>query len=416
MHVESTLTGCKKFAGIKSILLCPAPDMTFRPQQLERAMLLVLLPLFAAASIVLALANMLLGTDTWFERYQLIPAGGAFAALWVWCGFTRSNNVRRIRVVALLLGPGIVMERFLVGLWYTANYGHDVQFLSSLSVWMILASCLFVFLNPGRGAFIAGFSYYSVAVAALLLFLTLKDYPVSDEFIHEFLITYIVGAPIFLVLVAGLARLRLAYGSALHKADKFESMAMQDALTGLFNRRVFSTSMRRARARQARRRTPVSMAILDIDHFKTVNDAFGHNKGDEVLVKIANILTATMRRTDDVFRWGGEEFAILMEETDAENAGLVCERLRQLIEKEPMLPGRKVTASFGVAELIAGEDDSSFFSRADAALYDAKDLGRNQVVIRRKRRPSNPLVKPISDLVDSTNFGNPPADKPNGQA
>lgn len=416
MHVESTLTGCKKFSGVKSILLRPTPEMTFRPQQLERAMLLVLLPLFAVASIVLASADIMMGTDTWFERYQLIPSAGVFSALWVWCGFTRSKNVRRIRVVTLLLGPGIVMERFLIGLWYTAQYGHDVDYLTSVSVWLILSSCLFVFLNPGRGAFIAGFSYYAAAVAALVVFLALAPTTVSGEFIQEFMITYIVGAPIFLTLLAGFARLRSAYGSALQKADKFESMAMQDALTGLFNRRVFSTSMRRARARQARRRSPVSVAILDIDHFKTVNDAFGHNKGDEVLVKIANILTATMRRTDDVFRWGGEEFAILMEETDAGNAGLVCERLRQLIEKEPMLPGRKVTASFGVAELNTGEDDSSFFSRADAALYDAKDLGRNRVVIRKKRGPSSPLVKPISDLVDSTNFGNPPADKPNGQA
>jgi diguanylate cyclase (GGDEF)-like protein len=407
MHVESTLTGCKKFSGIKTILLRPAPEVTFKPQQLERAMLLVLLPLFAVASIVLASADIMMGTDTWFERYQLIPAAGAFSALWVWCGFTRSKNVRRIRVVTLLLGPGIVMERFLIGLWYTAQYGHDVDYLTSVSVWLILSSCLFVFLSPGRGAFIAGFSYYAAAVAALVVFLVLAPTTVSGEFIQEFMITYIVGAPIFLTLLAGFARLRSAYGSALHRADKFEHMAMQDALTGLFNRRVFSTSMRRARARQARRRTPVSIAILDIDHFKTVNDTFGHNKGDEVLVKVANILTATMRRTDDVFRWGGEEFTILMEETNAEQAGMVCERLRQLVENETMLPGRKVTASFGVAELIAGEDDASFFQRADRALYDAKDLGRNQVVIRKKRRPSNPLVRPISDLIDSTDFGQP---------
>lgn len=416
MHVESTLTGCKKFAGIKTILLRPAPEVTFKPQQLERAMLLVLLPLFALAAVALSLADMLGGTDTWFERYQLIPMAAVFMAVWGWCAWTRSDNVARIRIVTLVLGPGIVLERFLLGLWYTAQNGYAAQYLSSMSVWMILASCLFVLLNPGRGAFIAGFSYYAVAVAAFLVFLAVNEHPLRDETVLEFLVSYVIGAPIFLALVAGFARLRLAYGSALHKADKFESMAMQDALTGLFNRRVFSTSMRRARARQARRRSPVSVAILDIDHFKTVNDTFGHNKGDEVLVKIANILTATMRRTDDVFRWGGEEFAILMEETDAESAGLVCERLRQLIEKEPMLPGRKVTASFGVAELNTGEDDSSFFSRADAALYDAKDLGRNQVVIRKKRRPSNPLVKPISDLIDSTNFGNPPADKPDSKA
>lgn len=407
MHVESTLTGCKKFSGIKTILLRSAPDATFKPQQLERAMLLVLLPLFAAAAVTMAAVDILGGTDTLFERYQLIPMAILFLAVWVFCAWTRSANIRRVRIATLVLGPGIVMERFLIGLWYTAQYGYEPHYLSSIAVWMILASCLFVLLNPGRGAFLAGFGYYVFAVASFIVFLALNERPFPEPVMHEFVDSYIVGAPIFLALVAGFSRLRGAYGSALQKADSFKGMAMQDALTGLLNRRVFATSMRRARSRYLRRGTPVSIAMLDIDHFKTVNDTFGHEKGDEVLVKVANILAATMRRTDEVFRWGGEEFVILMEETSAEQAGMVCERLRQMIESKDMLPGRQVTASFGVAELIAGEDDASFFQRADRALYDAKDLGRNQVVIRKKRRPSNPLVRPISDLIDSTDFGQP---------
>jgi diguanylate cyclase (GGDEF)-like protein len=184
-----------------------------------------------------------------------------------------------------------------------------------------------------------------------------------------------------------------------------QDLAMQDSLTGLFNRRAFAASMRRARSRHTRRQTPVSMVMLDLDHFKAVNDRWGHDMGDEVLVKVARILTDTMRRTDDVFRWGGEEFVILMEETGADQAGMVADRLRSLIEDANILKDHPVTASFGVAQLMPGEDDTEFFNRADAALYDAKDMGRNRVVIRKRpKRPSDPRVGPIAEMIDSTKF------------
>ena len=407
MHIESTLTGCKKFSGIKTIFLraAPEPETVIHPMQLERAMLLVLLPLFAVACIAFALADVAMGQATWFERYQLYPMAVVFIGIWFWCARTRSLQIHRVRVATLICAPGIVFERFVLGLWLTWTNGYETHYLSSMSVWMILGSCLYVLLIPGRKAFLAGFAFYAAATVLLALFLATNTHPLPEIVTQEFVVSYIVGAPIFLVMLAGFSRLRLAYGSALTRADNMQDLALQDQLTGLFNRHVFAASMRRARSRQARRKTPVSMVMLDLDHFKRINDTYGHDKGDQVLVKVARILTDTMRRTDDVIRWGGEEFMILMEETGAEAAGLVADRLRALIEAADIIKGRAVTASFGVTELRAGEDDTEFFNRADSALYDAKDMGRNRVVVRKAaKRPSDPRVGPIAEMIDSTRF------------
>jgi diguanylate cyclase (GGDEF)-like protein len=405
MHIESTLTGFKKFSGIKTILLRSQPETVFQPMQLERTMLLVLLPLFAIACLALATVDLLIGEATWFERYQLYPMAGLFLAIWYWAAHTRSNHIARIRTATLIVGPGIVFERFVLGLWLTLQNGYEPRHLGSMSVWMILASCLFVFLIPGRRAFLLGFAYYIAATALILAFLALNQHPLPDALTQEFLVSYIVGTPIFLTMIAGFSRLRVAYGTALNKVSDFEHLAMQDSLTGLFNRRAFAASMRRARSRMARRKTSVSMVMLDLDHFKSINDTWGHDRGDDVLVRVARILTDTMRRTDDVIRWGGEEFVILMEETSADEAGLVADRLRALIEQADIIKGRAVTASFGVTQLIPGEDDTEFFNRADAALYDAKDMGRNRVVVRKRpRRPSDPKVVSIAKVIDPTKF------------
>ncbi|MBZ0136335.1 MAG: GGDEF domain-containing protein [Planctomycetes bacterium] len=404
--MESTLTGCKRFEGVKTILLSTKPDEVFQPQQLERTLLLVLLPLFAFASVAAATVDILMGTATWFERYQLIPMAFVFMGIWWWCANTRSNQVARIRLATLIVGPGIIMERFLLGLSMTYRDGYSPNHFNSITVWVILASCMYVLLLPGRHAFLAGFAYYLVTVFFIALFAVFNPHPLPESVWQEMMIAHIVATPIFLVIIGGFSRLRTAYGSALTRAEASEHLAMQDGLTGLFNRRAFASSMRRARSRQARRQTPVSMVMLDLDHFKRINDTYGHETGDTVLVKISKILTDTMRRTDDIIRWGGEEFMILMEETSADKAGLVADRLREIIETTQILKKGRVTASFGITELIPGETDTDFFNRADAALYDAKDMGRNRVVVRkRSRRPSDPKVKRICDIIDSSRFG-----------
>jgi diguanylate cyclase (GGDEF)-like protein len=121
--------------------------------------------------------------------------------------------------------------------------------------------------------------------------------------------------------------------------------------------------------------------LLDIDHFKKVNDSFGHPVGDQVLVHVASVLSECVRATDTVGRWGGEEFLIICPETDALGAAALAENLRHHIAGHPFPTAGNQSASFGVAEHRSGESMEATISRADTALYRAKNEGRNRVVV-----------------------------------
>lgn len=156
-------------------------------------------------------------------------------------------------------------------------------------------------------------------------------------------------------------------------------LATTDPLTGLNNRRAFDDGLDRELATVGRRHTPLSLLVLDIDHFKKVNDTFGHNLGDRVLMAVAQVLNDCARVTDLVARVGGEEFALVLPHTNSEGACGVAERIRLAVAQAHWLDDMPITVSIGVATLQGSEDAAGFFSRADAALYAAKAAGRNCV-------------------------------------
>ncbi len=159
---------------------------------------------------------------------------------------------------------------------------------------------------------------------------------------------------------------------------KLEELAITDPLTGLRNRRAFDTSMAQEIAVVQRRGTPLSLLMLDVDHFKRVNDSLGHDGGDRVLQAIARHMKACARTVDVVARVGGEEFAVILPSTGEAGAREVGERMRKAVEDGPW-PEMPVTISVGVATLADGEDADRVYARADAALYAAKQAGRNRV-------------------------------------
>ncbi len=176
--------------------------------------------------------------------------------------------------------------------------------------------------------------------------------------------------------------------SALHQAQteliqknlEFEKLAMVDGLTGLFNRRYIDWSMKQQIAIGQRYRTPFSVILLDIDLFKLVNDTFGHQSGDVVLCHVADIINKRSRESDIPGRWGGEEFMIICPNCNLDGAKMFAEILRRLIELYAFPGVGSCTASFGVAEFIQGDTESSILIRVDKSLYAAKSQGRNQVV------------------------------------
>ncbi len=155
--------------------------------------------------------------------------------------------------------------------------------------------------------------------------------------------------------------------------------ALTDSLTGLANRRGAQLATRRELARALRHRGPLSFLLVDIDHFKRVNDTRGHAVGDEVIVGVAKALHSTLRESDVAARWGGEEFLAVLPDTDLRSARAIAERVRAAVEASECVAGLRVTVSIGAAELVDGEHVEGTIGRADAALYKAKDAGRNRV-------------------------------------
>lgn len=168
--------------------------------------------------------------------------------------------------------------------------------------------------------------------------------------------------------------------------QKLERVANFDGLTGIHNRRWFNQTYQRLLTRSQRSGEKLCLVIVDVDHFKSFNDRYGHHAGDQVLIAVAEALTAGMRPTDMLARYGGEEFVLLLPLTDLEGARCCAERLRLTVAsarverpgQEGYLPG--VTISLGAAEFRPDATGDQLFARADAALYRAKELGRNQVV------------------------------------
>jgi len=161
---------------------------------------------------------------------------------------------------------------------------------------------------------------------------------------------------------------------------QLEELAMRDGLTGLGNRRAFTHRLELEMGRASRYSTPLSLIILDVDHFKEYNDTYGHLAGDEVLKHLAFVLKEQGRETDFYARYGGEEFAVLLPHTDSVGANIVAERLREIIEASEW-PCRPVTASFGTSTLLpAMQNSMNLIAHADKALYAAKAAGRNQAV------------------------------------
>lgn len=161
---------------------------------------------------------------------------------------------------------------------------------------------------------------------------------------------------------------------------KLEHISNTDPLTGLANRLRLDKAMQSEKVRAHQQGKPLSIIMTDIDHFKSVNDTYGHTTGDMVLKKISSILASSVRKEDIPGRWGGEEFLIIMRDTDIMGATQMAEGLRRQIEAQTFPKIGRKTASFGVAQLRKDDTLITFVNRADAALYKAKEAGRNKVV------------------------------------
>jgi diguanylate cyclase (GGDEF)-like protein len=162
--------------------------------------------------------------------------------------------------------------------------------------------------------------------------------------------------------------------------EELEQLAITDPLTSVFNRRKFNELLEYEVERNQRYQAGLSLIMCDIDHFKQINDKFGHAVGDEALKTFSDKITESIREVDIFARWGGEEFMILMPNVNIDNAYSVAEKLRKTIEHTNIKQIDELTASFGVTHFNEGDTVESFVKRVDEALYKAKQNGRNTVI------------------------------------
>lgn len=169
------------------------------------------------------------------------------------------------------------------------------------------------------------------------------------------------------------------------KKEKLAEMAFYDALMNIYNRRYFDLKINEEIARAIRYKRNLALLLIDIDHFKKVNDIYGHQKGDEILTLVAELLKKTLRGTDMIFRYGGEEIIIILTETDEKKGLKVGENCREAVEngtKTAIQNG--ITISIGITSLKSVRTPAQIVKEADLALYKAKETGRNRVVIFRE--------------------------------
>lgn len=242
-------------------------------------------------------------------------------------------------------------------------------------------------LHPKMAPRLALLAFTALASAMAWRAATAPDrYPPVVEAVHALFTAIVMGATAVVVIRIGRLRARLAE----QKRELVDALALnqelatRDPLTGLLNRRAMVELLAREHARSVRGHGPLSIALLDIDWFKRVNDTLGHGAGDSVLQRFATIIQSQLRTIDGLARWGGEEFLLLMPGTGLSDAQVVLDRLRGAIARgnfDAIAPDLAITFSAGLVQLGTGEPPDAAVDRADRALYQAKKAGRNRAEV-----------------------------------
>lgn len=232
----------------------------------------------------------------------------------------------------------------------------------------------------------------------------------DDNFISLFTLSFSI---FFTVLWAGLILIIddfILLSKLKEKTEELVALATIDQLTGIYNRRIFDENVQSEIYRSERYNTPLSIIMFDLDHFKDVNDIWGHLVGDEVLTRTAQVAKKIIRSTDIIARWGGEEFVILTPETNVDGAQSIAEKIRIALKNEEIRGVGSISASFGIAERMPKEPVDHWIRCVDQALYRAKNTGRNKVVVWNKDSVL-PVVQVRIEWHDEWNSGSQIIDK-----
>lgn len=282
--------------------------------------------------------------------------------------------------LGLVLGVTLYLARYVQVMSGIAAGIYPPEALGDLFPWVgvIIASCFLIL--PYRRALVA--SGIILCFTSAFGFSVLPHWGAIRGFEPMFDLS--VSGVVMILLLSAFRRMIEAGARAEAKAEAMSELAVRDSLTGLYNRRYLDQKLSEEFARARRYEHPLSVAICDIDFFKSVNDRFSHAVGDETLKKIAELLVMHTREVDTVARYGGEEFVIILSETPRRDALNVCKTLCQIIERHDwskMHPDLRVTVSIGISDDLSLDHHEKMLHQADKKLYEAKHQGKNQVKV-----------------------------------
>ncbi len=307
----------------------------------------------------------------------------AYPFLAIYCSWAlfalirRKPSLQRVERITLLLLGLVWVSRSLV-LFFDASGDYPVQTVETIYLSFILFAVLAYLMFDNATALKLSIGIFLVSLSLSLSAVNLAHYHnnVFEALQFQAYLAVIIGA----IHVLSYVKTELSESRA--RAEMLELIAFQDSLTGLYNRRRIYSSLQNNLEVAARYNRPLSLILLDIDHFKQINDKFGHDVGDQVLTSFASLVSPLLRKADKFGRWGGEEFLIVCHETYLHDAVQLAERLCQEVSEYPFAKVGKVTASFGVVSYEPGLTSEDLLKQADDLLYEAKHAGRNQVKSR----------------------------------
>lgn len=253
--------------------------------------------------------------------------------------------------------------------------------MATFTQWFPLVyTSAFMFLQT-RHARIASILIYLAMLFPVLHQLFFNHSPFMSSEVFALLLNMNISHPVYIAVLAGIAQLKENFVQARSDAENMRLAANIDYLTGVANRRATVKTLQQSMERARATRQVLAVMLIDIDHFKSINDTYGHDNGDLVLITFAEGIRTSVPPTTSFGRWGGEEFLAMTFVSAPQEAILLAERLRSQLESMDYPEIGRVTASLGIAIQAADDTLETLVKRADQALYRAKENGRNQVVI-----------------------------------
>lgn len=324
--------------------------------------------------VYLTILPIVIAYNTWYWLYspvrdtfiRMILPGALLGFLVLWILVYRNVAIR----VNEFVGLGIFTVYHVVR-FYTAVHTVGNTLFDLYLPWSILYSVfVFMIFEKKKGL------VYALSVYVVMLSIGIPLYRQTST-LNYALTQFFVSNIIFIIALYYFQRLFSAYGEVM----TWRKMAWQDYLTNIANRRMLDSWIEQEIDKSKEDNTSFSVVYFDIDHFKDLNDHYGHHVGDDVLREFVNVVQRTIGQHEYFGRWGGEEFIVLLPAETTYEAEQVAERIRESIEKHAFQQVGHLTASFGIASFQESDLPNTLLSRADHALYSAKNSGRNAVKV-----------------------------------